>query len=236
MKRKMNFVGMVVLTFSMVLSGCSSNQSKETAPKTEGDIVNIYCWNTEFEGIYKAYAADLAENHGVEVNFIVITNDYSAYQTNLDEALAEQKEAIDDDKVDIFLIEADYASKYIKSDYALDVINDVGLTQKDMADQYQYTKDIVSEGGAIKGVTWQATPGLFAYRRSIARDVLGTDDPVKVQEKLRNWDSFDQVAKQMSDAGYRMLSGYDDSFRTFSNNMSAPWVVNNKIRIDLFFI
>ena len=169
MKKRIFCVGVVGVILSLVLSGCSSNPKEETAAKTEGDIVNIYCWNTEFKGIYEAYAADLAESHGVEVNFVIITNDYSAYQTNLDEALAEQKEAIDDDKVDIFLIEADYASKYIQSDYAMDVIRDVGLTQEDMADQYQYTKDIVSEDGIIKGVTWQATPGLFAYRRSIAK-------------------------------------------------------------------
>ena len=169
MKKRIFCVGVVGVILSLVLSGCSSNPKEENAAKTEGDIVNIYCWNTEFKGIYEAYAADLAESHGVEVNFVIITNDYSAYQTNLDEALAEQKEAIDDDKVDIFLIEADYASKYIQSDYAMDVIRDVGLTQEDMADQYQYTKDIVSEDGIIKGVTWQATPGLFAYRRSIAK-------------------------------------------------------------------
>lgn len=231
MKRK-NCVGVIVLALSIILSGCSTDQIAEAEPKTEGDIVNIYCWNTEFKGIYEAYAADLAKSHDVEVNFVVITNDYSAYQTNLDEALAQQNEAIDDDKVDIFLIEADYASKYTKSDYVLDVIKDVGLSKEDMSQQYQYTKDIVTDDGVIKGVTWQATPGLFAYRRSIAKDVLGTDDPAKVQEKLKDWDSFDQTAKQMSDAGYKMLSGFDDSFRTFSNNMSAPWVIDNKIRID----
>ena len=72
----------------------------------------------------------------------------------------------------------------------------------------------------------------FAYRRSIAQDVLGTDDPVEVQAALDNWDKFDNVAKQASDKGYKMLSGYDDSYRTFSNNVSAPWVDGNKIVID----
>ena len=28
----------------------------------------------------------------------------------------------------------------------------------------------------------------------------------------------------MKQAGYYMLSGYDDSYRAFSNNMSSPWV------------
>ncbi|MCI7130160.1 MAG: ABC transporter substrate-binding protein [Lachnospiraceae bacterium] len=232
MKKYFRRMGCIALMVSIVWGGCGVKQPEDVAAKTEGGVVNIYCWNTEFKGIYEQYAADLAESHGVEVNFVVITNDYSAYQTNLDEMLAEQEQVIDDDKVDIFLIEADYASKYIKSDATLDVIKDIGLTEEDLSQQYQYTKDIVTEEGALKGVSWQATPGLFAYRRSIAKQVLGTDDPDQVQEKLKNWDSFDQVAKQMYDSGYKMLSGYDDSFRTFSNNMSQPWVENNKIRID----
>ena len=232
MRKRMMCIALAALTACTCLSGCGNSAGSEKAERKEGEVVNIYSWNTEFKGIYEAYAKDLAEEHGVEVNFIVITNDYSAYQTNLDEALAEQNNAIDDDKVDIFLVEADYASKYVKSDCTLDVIKDVGLSESDLSQQYQYTKDIVSEGDSLKGVSWQATPGLFAYRRSIAKKVLGTDDPVAVQEKLKDWDSFDKVAEQMNSAGYKMLSGYDDAFRTFSNNMTAPWVSNNKINVD----
>ena len=102
----------------------------------------------------------------------------------------------------------------------------------DMSAQYQYTKDIVSDDGKLKGTTWQATPGLFAYRRSIAKQVLGTDDPDEVQKKLGTWSDFDNVAAQMHDAGYYMLSGYDDSYRTFSNNVSGKWVQDGKIVID----
>ena len=232
MRKCVKSVLAISLAACMGLSGCGVSSTQESKEQTEGEVVNIYSWNTEFKGIYEAYAKDLEEAHGVDVNFVIITNDDFAYQTNLDEALASQGEAIDDDKVDIFLVEADYASKYVKSDYTLDVIGDVGLTQEDISKQYQYTKDIVSEDGVLKGVSWQATPGLFAYRRSIAKAVLGTDDPVKVQEKLKDWDSFDAVAEQMKNSGYKMLSGYDDSFRTFSNNMSKPWVVDGKINID----
>ena len=46
-------------------------------------------------------------------------------------------------QVDIFLIEADYALKYVDSDYALDVKADIGLTDADLAGQYQYTKRCV---------------------------------------------------------------------------------------------
>lgn len=49
---------------------------------------------------------------------------------------------------------------------------------------------------------------------------------------MKDWDKFDQVAQKMNAAGYKMLSGYDDSYRAFSNNVSHPWVVGNKIVID----
>jgi hypothetical protein len=62
--------------------------------------------------------------------------------------------------------------------------------------------------------------------------VLGTDDPTEVQNALSDWDKFDAVAKQANDAGYRMLSGYDDSYRTFSNNVSEPWVTDNEVNVD----
>ena len=42
---------------------------------------------------------------------------------------------------------------------------------------------------------------------------------------------FDNVAAQMHDAGYYMLSGYDDSYRAFSNNVSGKWVQDGKIVI-----
>ncbi len=198
----------------------------------QGKIVNVYCWNDEFKSRYEAYAADLAETHGVEVNFVIVANENNAYQNNLDAALQGQEAAAADDKVDVFLIEADYASKYTKSDFTLDVMNDIGLTEEDLAGQYQYTKDIVTVDGVQKGTTWQATPGLFAYRRSIAKEVLGTDDPTEVQNMLSDWTKFDETAAKMKDAGYFMLSGYDDAYRTFSNNVSAPWVDGTKIVID----
>lgn len=222
-----------IVICAALLSGCTgeNGQGKNTGRK-EGQVVNIYCWNDEFKEIYDKYASDLAKKHDVEVNFVIISSDNNAYQINLDEALKEQNTCIDDDKVDLFLIEADYASKYVKSDNSIDVKKTVGLTDEDLKQQYDYTKKIVSENGIQKGVTWQATPGLFAYRRSIAKKVLGTDDPDQVQKQLKDWDKFDQIAQKMNAAGYKMLSGYDDSYRAFSNNVSHPWVVDNKIVID----
>ena len=209
-----------------------------SAETTEGKVLNIWCWNDEFQSRFNAYYPEVKEiaedkstttlNDGTIVKWTINPNEGNNYQNKLDEALRAQESAAADDKIDIFLIEADYALKYVDSPYTLDVKADIGLTDEDLAGQYKYTQEIAtSADDKLKAVTWQATPGLFAYRRSIAKDVLGTEDPDAVQEALADWDKFNAVAEQAAAKGYYMLSGYDDAYRTFSNNVSAPWVADD---------
>ena len=241
------------VTIGAALSACGGSSAGSSASTAAGSpaaaggtsggkVLNIWCWNDEFQGRFNDYYPEVSEiasdkstttlKDGTVVKWTVNPNADNNYQNKLDEALLNQDSAADDDKIDIFLIEADYALKYIDSGYALDIKKDIGLTDEDLANQYQYTKDIVSVDGSQRGTTWQATPGLFAYRRSIAKDVLGTDDPAEVQSYLSDWDKFDDVAAQAHDKGYKMLSGYDDSFRVFSNNVSAPWVTGTTVTVD----
>jgi hypothetical protein len=248
MKKKLIAALLVAATVGMALTGCSqptecptSSDSLSGKATNGGTVLNIRCWNDEFQRRFRAYSTDYVKTldngddllrDGTVVRWNIVANDNNGYQIALDAALLEQDNAKAEDKIDVFLAEADYILKYTASDYALDVVKDIGLTQKDLGDMYQYTKDIASYNGALKGVSWQAAPGLFAYRRDIALDVLGTDDPVEVQKKMSDWDKFEDVAAQMYAKNYRMLSGYDDSYRTFSNNTSQPWVVDGVVKID----
>lgn len=111
----------------MLLKGQRAASSAAPVAGEEGKVVNIYCWNTEFQDRNEAYAADLADKHGVTVNFVIMANENNAYQNNLDAALMAQETAAADDWMDPFLVEAEYASKYTKTDFALDVMADVGL-------------------------------------------------------------------------------------------------------------
>lgn len=217
--------------------GNSSNDSSQAAGETAssgGKVLNIYCWNDSFKTLVEDYylpTGRLPED--VTINWVTVPSEDNAYQNSLDEALLKQNEVSADEKVDMFLVEADYALKYAQSDVSLDVQKDLGLTDDQMSQMYDYTKQIMTtDDGSIKGVTAFAAPGLFAYRRSIAKDVLGTDDPEQVQEALSDWDKFDEVAEKAHEKGYKMLSGYDDSYRVFSNNVSKPWVDGTTIQID----
>ena len=237
-------------------SGKSAEDVKPQEQKTEGsedskNTIKIYVWNQEFQGLFRRYYPDYdAEKSGYDtakhektgtgddylkdgkkVVWVVNDNQGNNYQDKLDTALKAQSES--DDKVDMFLIEADYALKYVNSPFTLP-LKDIGVTDDDMKDMYDYTKQVAtSADDTIRAVSWQATPGLFAYRRDIAKDVLGTDEPDKVQAELADWDKFDAVAEKMNAKGYQMLSGFDDSYRVFSNNVEKPWVDGDKtIQID----
>lgn len=93
----------------------------------------------------------------VTVKWTITPSDDNAYQNALDEALKKQDSAAADDKIDLFLVEADYALKYVDTNYTLDVVNDLGVSKDALANQYKYTQDIVTDSkGALKGASWQA--------------------------------------------------------------------------------
>lgn len=133
------------------------------------------------------------------VKWNITPNDDNAYQNNLDATLLNQANAAADHKIDIFLVEADYALKYVDTEYTMPVA-DLGITDADLANQYQYTKDIVTDSnGVLKGVSWQGCPGALFYNREAAIEVLGTDDPVEVQKAVADRETFGETAAKMQD-------------------------------------
>lgn len=226
----------VLLTAAMavsMLAGCGSKVA------SDGKVLNVYCWNDEFQRRVQDHYPDyeiVDEVTGkigdVTVKWNITPNADNAYQNNLDNTLLNQESAAADDKVDIFLIEADYALKYIDSEYALPVA-DLGIKDADIADQYKYTQDIVTDGkGVLKGLSWQGCPGVLFYNREAAKAVLGSDDPATVQAAVKDWDTFVATAEKAKAAGYNMVSSVMDTYRTYSNNVSTKWVVDGKIKID----
>ena len=247
MKKALSMILALAMVFA--LCACSSQQSASTtaapateAPKTEepkadteapaeesseGKVFNIYAWNEEFKGFFEKY---YPVPEGVTVNWIITPSDNGAYQEKLDQALLNQENAADDDKVDLFLAEADYIQKYTDSAFTQDVTA-LGVT--DFSNTYEYTVQCASDAsGVVKGVSFQCCPAALIYRRSIAQDVLGTDDPVEVQKALSDWDKFNDVAAQAKAKGYMMTASESATYRVFSNNADEPWVdADNNLQI-----
>jgi len=107
------------------------------------------------------------------------------------------------------------------------------LTEEELANQYQYTKDVVTDGnGVLRGVSWQGCPGVLIYNREAAKEVFGSDDPETVQAKVADWDTFNATAAELKAAGYYAMATVNDSYRVYSNNVSGQWVQDGKIVVD----
>ncbi len=220
-------------------SANAETQAPAVEAGDEGSVLNIYCWNDEFyrriRDHYPNYEV-IDSTHGtigdVSVVWNITPNDDNAYQNNLDETLLRQADAATDDKIDLFLVEADYALKYVDTEYTMPV-KDLGITDADLANQYQYTKDIVTDSsGVLKGVSWQGCPGVMFYSREVAKDVFGTDDPAKIQEYVKDWDTFNETAETLKAKGYYAASSANDTYRVYSNNVTSKWVVDGRINVD----
>ena len=248
MKKKV-ITGLLALTMvAGTLAGCGSTASSgnssaggtETASASGGDegkVINIYSWNDEFRERLEAVYPEVEETSkdgtvttlkdGTEIHWIINPNQDGVYQQKLDEALLKQADASADDKIDIFLSETDYVFKYTDKDADVAMpLKDLGIDpDKDLADQYDFTRTTASDSdGVQRGSTWQCCPGLLVYRRDIAHDVFGTDDPAAVGEKVKDWDTLKATAEELKAKGYYTFASYADTFRLYGNSISESWV------------
>ena len=208
----------------------------------EGKVLNIQCWNEEFKSRltdhypgYEVVDGTTGKIGDVTVKWTITPSADNAYQNNLDQVLPENENASPDDRTDLFLVEADNAKKYVNSEVEVTVpIKDLGITEDELKNQYQYTKDVVTDAnGTLRGLSWQGCPGVLIYNREAAKEVLGSDDPKEVQNYVKDWDTFNATAKKLKDGGYNVMATVNDSYRVYSNNTKTPWVVDGtKINID----
>lgn len=218
-------------------SSGTENQGEAVPGGEEGKVINIYSWNNEFKERVEAVYSEVAETSkdgtvttlkdGTEIHWIVNPNQDGVYQQKLDEALLKQAEASADEKVDIFLSETDYVNKYTDADADVAMpLKNLGIDpETDLADQYAFTKVTASDvNGVQRGSTWQCCPGLLVYRRDIAKDVFGTDDPETVGEKVKDWDTMKVTAGELKAKGYFTFASYADTFRLYGNSIAEPWV------------
>ena len=249
MKKKLLTTFLVAAMAVSTLAGCGSKGTEVSGEEVtgevatadvaaeEGKIINIYCWNDEFRQRVEAVYSEVESTSdngtitylkdGCEIHWVVNPNQDGVYQQKLDEALLNQGNVADDDKVDIFLSETDYVNKYTDADADVAIpLTDLGIDpETDLKDQYSFTKTTASDANGVqRGSTWQCCPGLLVYRRDIAMDVFGTDDPEQIGAKVQDWDTMKATAEELKANGYYAFASYADTFRPYGNNISQSWV------------
>ena len=202
--------------------------AKAKAPVT----INLWAFTDEIPGMVEKWNANHPE---VKVNTTIVATTNGEYQPALNTALM-------NGEVDIYAAEAAFILKYSKGD-----MSDYAASYKDLginidkaikaADIASYTVDIgKNPKGQVVGLGYQATGGCFIYRRSIAKQVFGSDDPKTVQAAIgggtQSWTKFWQAAQKLADNGVAIVSGDGDIWHAYENSSDKGWIVDDKLYID----
>ena len=214
------------------VSDSSSEESSETPP-TGGDkgVINLYAFTDEVPNMVKKFV-ETHPDFGYTINDTQIPTTDGLYQPALDQALA-------DGGVDMFAAEAAFVLKYTKGEGSKYVApyKDLGIdvdAATKAAEIAQYTIDIgTNPDGDLVGLGYQATGGAFIYRRSIAKDAFGSEEPADVQKEIGpGWDKFFEAAEKLKAKGYGIVSGDGDMWHAVENSSDKGWVVDGKLVID----
>ena len=137
------------------------------------------------------------------------------------------------DGPDIYVVEGADVMKYSQGsmcNYAMSY-EDLGIdvdSEIAAADIAQYTVDVgTNPNGAVVALGYQATGGAMIYRRSIAIDVFGTDDPDEIAEIFGggsgNWDAFWDAADTLKDNGVSVVSSTNDIWQVIYGSTDS-WI------------
>ncbi len=238
-KRAVIFI--ILITVIMFVSSCSPAPIRDPEK-----VISVYCHWDELTPIVDKFM-ELHPDFGYtfKVQFTGIsTTDY----IHLDAMLGSG------DEPDMFIVGSAgqdnviQATQGILSGYAMPYeelgIADLGA-KIGKADIFTYIVDIGTRpsDGKIVGLAYRSTCAAFIYRRSIAKEVWGTDNPVVIRTKIGpGWDKFFEAAEDLKAKGYYitadgdMQEGGDVYSRTIwcavENSSDKRWISDGKLYID----
>ncbi len=194
------------------------------AAPAEKEILNVWSFTNEIMTMATAYEG---KNPGVDIKYTMIPMTNGEYQTKLKAALGTA------DAPDVIALEAAFVKQFVESD----MLADLGelLPVAEAGKIYPFVLDVGSNDGVTKAYAYQATPGALFYRRSLAKEYFGTDDPAEIQALLSDFDKFTAAAaviKEKSGGDTYMVASSGDFQNPFFANREQPWVVDDTLVVD----
>lgn len=204
----------------------SASKSSEAAGETEaadtaaGSGEKIVVWTLAAD--LEQFAARYTEETGNEVEVVVIAP--ADYPTKLTSALGAKSS-----EVDVIVGEPQMLPNFFEAGFFDD------LTQYNVDDYKGSVVDYVYEAGKDeqgiqRAISYQVTPGSIIYRRDLAKEIYGNDDPEFISEKFKDFDTILATAREVKDAGYRLFSD-SGNLRWYVNTEDA-WVEDGTLNLS----
>ncbi len=224
MSKMMKRVAAVALALVLAISlvPCSAASA---ASKINNKVIYIYGFNDEVKDRLN-YFYDKYPQYKKLVKYVKLEDlgEDVSYMDVIDQKLKGKSKV-----PSIVCFESDAMPEAISSKNYVS-LDTIGFKNSYYKNAYDYTKQIGTYKGKLKAVTWQSTAGCFIYNRRIAKEVLGTDNPTKVQNYLKNWTQFEKTAKKLQKKGYSIVYSPSDLILPLQANPGSKWIKSGKIQ------
>lgn len=162
-------------------------------------------------------------NPGVEMEVVVIAP--ADYPTKVEAALLGGASEPDIIVGEPQMLESMYDAGFFED------LNQAPYNAQDYAGQIvDYVWQVGQDADGIqRAISYQITPAGFYYRRDIAKDVFGTDDPEEIGKLFADYDTILETGRTLKAAGYRIFAS-DAELNYFSGD--SAWVIDEKLNVD----
>ena len=235
MKLKKALSALLVGVMVLSTTACGSSQTASNAPAADApaaeasaDATADVAAATDEKLVVWTLANDLIdfgnrfqEQTGVEVETVVI--EPADYPTKVQTALlAGEKEP------DIIVGEPQMLEDFYDAGFFAN-LDDFGA--KDFEGQIvDYVWKVGQDADGIqRAISYQITPAGMYYRRDIAQEVFGTEDPAEIGKLFKDYPTILETAKTLKNAGYRIFAS-DAEINYFSGD--SAWVIDGKLNVD----
>lgn len=200
-------------------SNTSSSSNTSSNSNTSSSEEKLVVWTLADD--LKQFAQRYSDQTGVAIDVEVIAP--ADYSTKLTSALGAKSS-----EVDIIVGEPQMIPNFFEAGF----FEDLSVLEAEAKEQivdyvYEAGKD---ETGVLRALSYQVTPGAVIYRRDLATEIFGTDDPDAMSQKFKDFDTILQTAEEVKAAGYRIFS--DSGNLRWYANAGSPWVQDGVLQVS----
>ena len=197
----------------------AENTNTETVGKAEDEKLVIWTLAKDLQ----TFAEHYVETHDANIETVVI--EPADYVTKVQTALNGGQTT-----PDIIVGEPQMLEDFYDAGYFED-LNAAPYNAQDYKGQIvDYVWEVGQDADGIqRAISYQITPAGMYYRRDIATEVFGTDDPDEIGKLFKDYPTILDTAEKLKAAGYRIFAS-DAEINYFSGD--SAWVVDGKLNVD----
>lgn len=203
-------------------SEAAEEDSDTTVAGSESASEKLVIW-TLSDDLKKFADHYCEENSDVQIETVVIAQ--ADYLTKIQSAMRGKST-----EPDIIVAEPQMLDTMYEAGYLEDLDQEPYNAQQYADNMVDYVWQAGQDAdGVQRMITYQITPAGIFYRRDLAQEVFGTDDPDVIGEYFKDYDTIRETGETLKNAGYKIFAS--DAEMDYCSGDSA-WVIDGKLNVD----